>query len=52
MWYVVKIPELITVYSDENPRIAHNVCKERNKGEDLYIFVNNDELIELKNGKK
>jgi len=48
MWHVVKAPEMITVYSDEDPAVAKADCDSRNQGDDLYLFVNDDSLAELK----
>ena len=48
MWHVVKLPELITVFSDEDPAITKADYDSRNKGDDLYVFVNNDILADIK----
>ena len=36
---VVKLPEMITVFSHENFIIAKNQCNERNRGDSVYILA-------------
>lgn len=45
-WNVVKLPEMIVVFTDDDPAIAKADCDSRNQGDDLYIFLNEDELEE------
>jgi hypothetical protein len=46
-WHVVKLPEVIVVFSDDNPAIAKADCDSRNQGDDLYLFASDETLADL-----